>query len=147
MEIKKHFKLYKSGKQWVTAAVATVALSTGMILGGVAHADTAAAADTQPAVTQPANDSQTKTSQDNNQEQTTPKNVVPDLSQQTLKAANTTALPVNTRSVDEKAPQQDQNYDHNDKGSYGAFDSVAVNNNQLHVTGWQATNQAAQYGN
>ncbi|MRH47270.1 hypothetical protein GIX82_10900, partial [Lactobacillus reuteri] len=43
MEIKKHFKLYKSGKQWVTAAVATVALSTGMILGGVAHADTAAA--------------------------------------------------------------------------------------------------------
>ncbi|WP_371868201.1 KxYKxGKxW signal peptide domain-containing protein, partial [Limosilactobacillus caviae] len=23
MEIKKHFKLYKSGKQWVTAAVAT----------------------------------------------------------------------------------------------------------------------------
>ncbi|WP_369933657.1 KxYKxGKxW signal peptide domain-containing protein, partial [Limosilactobacillus caviae] len=26
MEIKKHFKLYKSGKQWVTAAVATVAL-------------------------------------------------------------------------------------------------------------------------
>ncbi|WP_414843098.1 KxYKxGKxW signal peptide domain-containing protein [Limosilactobacillus caviae] len=34
MEIKKHFKLYKSGKQWVTAAVATVALSTGMILGG-----------------------------------------------------------------------------------------------------------------
>ena len=39
MEIKKHFKLYKSGKQWVTAAVATVAVSTALLYGGVAHAD------------------------------------------------------------------------------------------------------------
>lgn len=34
MEAKKHFKLYKSGKQWVTATITTVALSTGIILGG-----------------------------------------------------------------------------------------------------------------
>ncbi|MDW5473071.1 KxYKxGKxW signal peptide domain-containing protein [Limosilactobacillus reuteri] len=33
MEIKKHFKLYKSGKQWVTAAVATVAVSTALLYG------------------------------------------------------------------------------------------------------------------
>ncbi|MBJ7656539.1 KxYKxGKxW signal peptide domain-containing protein, partial [Weissella confusa] len=32
MEIKKHFKLYKSGKQLVTASIATVAISTGLIL-------------------------------------------------------------------------------------------------------------------
>ena len=48
MEIKKHFKLYKSGKQWITASIATVAISTGLILmGGAVHA----AAD-QPGSTQ-----------------------------------------------------------------------------------------------
>ncbi|MFR0532369.1 KxYKxGKxW signal peptide domain-containing protein [Limosilactobacillus reuteri subsp. suis] len=26
--------LYKSGKQWITAAIATIAVSTGIILGG-----------------------------------------------------------------------------------------------------------------
>lgn len=39
MEIKKHYKLYKDGKQWVTAAVATVAASTALLMGGVVHAD------------------------------------------------------------------------------------------------------------
>lgn len=40
MEAKKHFKLYKSGKLWVTAAVTTVALTTGMAM----HTNTASAA-------------------------------------------------------------------------------------------------------
>ena len=31
MDIKKHFKLYKSGKQWFTAAIIT-AVSAGLIL-------------------------------------------------------------------------------------------------------------------
>lgn len=34
METKRHFKLYKSGKQWVTAAITTVAVSTGILIGG-----------------------------------------------------------------------------------------------------------------
>ena len=34
MEIKKHFKLYKSGKQWITAAVATVAAGMLLTVGG-----------------------------------------------------------------------------------------------------------------
>ena len=39
MECKKHFKLYKSGKQWCCAAVVTLAITTGlMINGGVVHA-------------------------------------------------------------------------------------------------------------
>ena len=47
MEIKKHFKLYKSGKQWVTASIATFAVSTGLVLGGgVVHA-----ADNHPTTT------------------------------------------------------------------------------------------------
>ena len=32
MEIKKHFKMYKSGKQWCVAALATLAITTGGIL-------------------------------------------------------------------------------------------------------------------
>ncbi|WP_076459673.1 glycosyl hydrolase 53 family protein [Limosilactobacillus caccae] len=40
MEIKKHFKLYKAGKTWCCAAIATIALGTGMALGSsVALAD------------------------------------------------------------------------------------------------------------
>lgn len=59
MEQKKHFKLYKSGKQWITAAIATVAISTGIILGGVAQADTTDSADNQSVATQPISDQQT----------------------------------------------------------------------------------------
>lgn len=39
MEIKKHYKLYKDGKRWVTATIATVAASTALLMGGVVHAD------------------------------------------------------------------------------------------------------------
>ncbi|MEY8614721.1 KxYKxGKxW signal peptide domain-containing protein [Limosilactobacillus reuteri] len=59
MEQKKHFKLYKSGKQWITAAIATIAVSTGIILGEVAQADTIDAADNQSVATQPISDQQT----------------------------------------------------------------------------------------
>lgn len=52
MEQKKHFKLYKSGKQWITVAIATIAVSTGIILGEVAQADTIDAADNQSVATQ-----------------------------------------------------------------------------------------------
>ena len=44
MEIKKHFKMYKSGKQWCVAALATLAITTGGILStSTAHADTMSA--------------------------------------------------------------------------------------------------------
>ncbi|WP_418292379.1 glycoside hydrolase family 70 protein [Limosilactobacillus vaginalis] len=44
MEIKKHFKMYKSGKQWCVAALATLAITTGGILStSTAHADTTSA--------------------------------------------------------------------------------------------------------
>lgn len=59
MEQKKHFKLYKSGKQWITVAIATIAVSTGIILGEVAQADTIDAADNQSVATQPISDQQT----------------------------------------------------------------------------------------
>lgn len=36
---KKHYKMYKSGKLWVSAAVATLALTAGMAYGPSANAD------------------------------------------------------------------------------------------------------------
>lgn len=34
MDTKKHFKMYKSGKLWVSAAVVTATLTAGMAFGG-----------------------------------------------------------------------------------------------------------------
>ena len=48
METKKHYKMYKSGKLWVSAAVATLALTAGMAYGPSANAD-ATQASAQPA--------------------------------------------------------------------------------------------------
>ena len=95
MECKKHFKLYKSGKQWCCAAIATVAIATGLMLGGVAHADTPATNSQQPVATQPVSSS----------------------------AAATSTAPA-------------------DENVYGYLDSANVNNNNLQVSGWQASNQA-----
>lgn len=94
MECKKHFKLYKSGKQWCCAAIATVAVAMSLMLGGVAHADTNSAIQ-QPATTQT----------------------------------------VNTNATSSTTPV--------DENVYGYLDSAKVNNNNLQVTGWQASNQAA----
>ncbi len=89
-EIKKHFKLYKAGKQWCVASVATIALAAGVLVGGVAHADqTTTGASQQPA------------------------------------------------TITQVAPQPVDN------GNYGWVDSAKVDQNNLQVQGWQATNQAA----
>lgn len=52
MNLKKHYKLYKSGKLWVTAAIATLALTAGM---AVTSTTNASADDQQPSETQPVN--------------------------------------------------------------------------------------------
>ena len=101
MDLKKHFKLYKAGKQWCVAAIATFAMATGMLLGGAqpVHADQI----------QPVQTTQT--------------------TQQSQSAAENT-------STQSAVPKQVDN------GNYGWVDSAQVNNNDLTVSGWQATNQA-----
>lgn len=49
MNLKKHYKLYKSGKLWVTAAIATLALTAGM---AVTSTTNASADDQQPSENQ-----------------------------------------------------------------------------------------------
>ena len=104
MEIKKHYKLYKDGKNWCAMALAVAAVSAGLVLGNTnVKADTSA--DNVPVV----------------------------------KTTNPTTGDVNAElASQEKAAQA------KDNGNYGYLDvAQVVNNNDLHVSGWQATNQAA----
>ncbi|EDX42771.1 C39 family peptidase [Limosilactobacillus reuteri] len=104
MEIKKHYKLYKDGKNWCAMALAVAAVSAGLVLGNTnVKADTSA--DNVPVV----------------------------------KTTNPTTGDANAElASQEKAAQA------KDNGNYGYLDvAQVVNNNDLHVSGWQATNQAA----
>lgn len=52
MEQKEHYKMYKNGKMWVSAAVATLALTAGMAVSTNANADADADANNNvPAIT------------------------------------------------------------------------------------------------
>ncbi len=61
MESKKHFKMYKSGKQWVVAGITTAVATLGTVTTGNHHvkADTLATATTQSTPTQAAQSSRT----------------------------------------------------------------------------------------
>lgn len=104
MEIKKHYKLYKDGKNWCAMALAVAAVSAGLVLGNT------------------------------NVKADTPTDNVP-----VVKTTNPTIGDANAElASQEKAAQA------KDNGNYGYLDSAqVVNNNDLHVSGWQATNQAA----
>lgn len=57
MDFKSHRKLYKSGKQWVTSTIFSVAIISGMVLTGqtiTAHADTATLSTVSNSTSQPA---------------------------------------------------------------------------------------------
>lgn len=80
-DVKKHFKLYKSGRKWVVAGITTLALLTAG--GSIAHAD-----------------EQNNTNQDNNQDASkTAANSNND--QTTLKANNSAASSQNASSADQ----------------------------------------------
>ena len=104
MEIKKHYKLYKDGKNWCAMALAVAAVSAGLVLGNTnVKADTLA--DNVPVV----------------------------------KTTNPTTGDANAELASQEKTAQAK-----DNGNYGYLDAAqVVNNNDLHVSGWQATNQAA----
>lgn len=106
MDLKKHFKLYKAGKQWCVATIATLTVATGIMVGSARPVQ--ADQGTQPVQTTQV----TQTSQQ-------PRQSVTD---DTQKQAETPKLV--------------------DNGDYGWLDSAQISNNNLNVSGWQATNQA-----
>lgn len=104
MEIKKHYKLYKDGKNWCTMALAVAAVSEGLVLGNT------------------------------NVKADTPTANVP-----VVKTTNPT-----TGGATAELASQEKTAQAKDNGNYGYLDAAqVVNNNDLHVSGWQATNQAA----
>ena len=150
MEIKKHFKLYKSGKQWVTAAVATVAVSTALLYGGVAHANQQVqqASTTQDQTSTVNNDIDKTVALDTNTDQsaqtTDKKQVVSNTNQSktddtSTADKNSTSIPVSVLPSN-NTEKQAKNYNEQDKGNYGNIDTAYFSNNQLHVSGWNATN-------
>ena len=147
MEIKKHFKLYKSGKQWMTAAVATVAVSTALLYGGVARADQQVQSSTTQDQTSAVNVDTAKTVISTDQStQTTNKNqaALNDKTGDQSKNNGTsgtvndhTPAPVSTfASINND--ERNQSYNKQDKGNYGNIDTAYFSNNQLHVSGWNA---------
>ena len=145
MELKKHFKLYKSGKQWVTAAVATIAFSAGVLTTSeVVHADTNTGDQKTEQFTHPSK----STPQDVKQVSTDASSdtkIVSDNKENNNQVGNTNVSGQNsskdTKSILTGTNSVTQNYDHNDNGNYGYIDSANLNNNQLQVSGWSATNQ------
>ncbi|QIZ04740.1 glycoside hydrolase family 70 protein [Limosilactobacillus reuteri] len=145
MELKKHFKLYKSGKQWVTAAVATIAFSAGVLTTSeVVHADTNTGDQQTEQVTQPSN-STTQDVKPVSTDASSDTKIVSDNKENNNQVGNTNVSGQNsskdTKSILTGTNLVTQNYDHNDNGNYGYIDSANLNNNQLQVSGWSATNQ------
>ena len=145
MEIKKHFKLYKSGKQWVTAAVATIAFSAGVLTTSeVVHADTNTGDQQTEQFTQPSN-STTQDVKPVSTDASSDTKIVSDNKENNNQVGNTNVSGQNsskdTKSILTGTNSVTQNYDHNDNGNYGYIDSANLNNNQLQVSGWSATNQ------
>ena len=145
MEFKKHFKLYKSGKQWVTAAVATIAFSAGVLTTSeVVHADTNTGDQQTEQFTQPSN-STTQDVKPVSTDASSDTKIVSDNKENNNQVGNTNVSGQNsskdTKSILTGTNSVTQNYDHNDNGNYGYIDSANLNNNQLQVSGWSATNQ------
>ena len=145
MELKKHFKLYKSGKQWVTAAVATIAFSAGVLTTSeVVHADTNTGDQQTEQFTQPSN-STTQDVKPVSTDASSDTKIVSDNKENNNQVGNTNVSVQNsskdTKSILTGTNSVTQNYDHNDNGNYGYIDSANLNNNQLQVSGWSATNQ------
>ena len=145
MEIKKHFKLYKSGKQWVTASIATFAVSTGLVLGGgVVHAADNHPTTTSASVTNTVNNLKPQNDpeqQNNTQESNTVESPKKDSQDNAVQPLKETAVIPNATNKD-GAKASITNNAHTDNTIYGNIDSTTINDKELHVTGWNATNQA-----
>ncbi|KRN58137.1 NlpC/P60 family protein [Limosilactobacillus secaliphilus] len=120
MDTKKHYKMYKNGKQWCYAAIATVSVAVGIFTGS-----TAAQADTTPA--QPA----VATQQTNNASS----------SAMSSSVASTSAQLSSVKTWQPADAQMQKATANADNGNHAYLDNVDVSNGSLHLSGWNASNQ------
>lgn len=130
MDTKKHYKMYKNGKQWCYAAIATVSVAVGIFTGSTAvQADTNVA---QPAVT---------TEQTTNTSSSATTSSVA-LTSSTNANQPSSAAQQSTVTTWQPANAQMQKPDTNaDNGNHAYLDNVDVSDGSLHLSGWNASNQ------
>lgn len=131
MDTKKHYKMYKSNKNWFYAAITTVAVAVGLVAGGhVAQADTVSP-DTiaqTTAVTSAATSTATSAAS----------------SQQQSAASQTSAATPAWQPADANLNAQ-QAQSAADQKNYGNLDNFSIADGKLTVSGWNASNKDANY--
>lgn len=122
MEIKKHYKMFKNGKQWAYAAVATVAIALGTM---------AATTQSGQADTINTSASNTTATQTYDGRGYAPTNYA-------ASTATTQQQQATTNSYNVQSQGTPASYD---QGNYGYVDNVSVADGKLDVSGWNASNQ------
>lgn len=125
MDTKKHYKMYKSGKKWCYAAIATISVALGAVVtnSATAQADTNNAPQQNTTVSTDANNNNNAVVTNDNQS-----------SVANTKVADTQTWAPSSTDLQKPATSADQ-------GNYGAVDNISVSNGQLNVSGWNASNQ------
>lgn len=123
MEIKKHFKLFKAGKNWCVMALAVAALATGTAMGaGTVHADTTPST---PGTTM------------------VQKSAAPAQSTASPSSANASAQPADKDTA--KAPAASDQVDYQTAVNDGKLSqTTADDQGNVVFNGWHATNQYKQ---
>lgn len=124
MEVKKHFKLFKAGKNWCVMAIAVAAVATGTAMGAqTAHADTTPSTPGTTMVTSSA-----------------------PAAQVTSNAANTSAQPAangaaSSAPADPPAASNAQPVDYQTPVNAGQLSQTTADQGNVVFNGWHATNQ------
>lgn len=139
MDTKKHYKMYKSGKKWCYAAIATMSVALGVLAtnGATAQADTTDNAAQQVATT---TDTNNVDSANSNAETT----ATTDNQQNNVASSSTTdQAATQTQKWEPTNANLQQPTTNADQGNYGSVDNISVSDGKLNVSGWNASNQDA----
>ena len=127
MEVKKHFKLFKAGKNWCVMAIAVAALATGTAMSTTAHADTTPSTQGTTMVQTPASAASVQ-STDN----------------QSAANTNTSAKPANDTPAAPAANEPARQIDYQTAVNAGKLDQTTADQGNVVFNGWHATNQYQQ---
>lgn len=130
MGTKKHYKMYKNGKNWCYAAIATLAVAFGVMVSG----QPAAQADT---VNQPATTAVTSTTSATSQQASTANQAA--TTNQTQQNQTPAWQPSNASLNTQQAQTA------SDQANHGSLDNFSIANGNLQVSGWNASNQDVNY--
>lgn len=127
MEVKKHFKLFKAGKNWCVMAIAVAALATGTAMSTTAHADT------------------TPSTQGTTMVQTLASTAyVQSTDNQSVANTNASAQPANDTPAAPAANEPARQIDYQTTVNAGKLGQTTADQGNVVFNGWHATNQYQQ---